>query len=113
MHISKCKKCGNRIGWLKVFISIMSGFRNIRCDKCKAEYYIIGRYRLVIILGACFPLFLRSQILKVLSPQTYSILAISWLIFILLLSPLLLRSLCKKTLILQHFINYEYQRRLI
>ena len=96
MHISKCEKCGNKIGWLKVFISIMSGFRNIRCDECKTEYYIILPYRLIILLGACFPLFLRSQIIKAFNPQTYSILAILWLIFILLLSPFLLRTYVKK-----------------
>lgn len=96
MLIKKCEKCGNKIGWLKVFISILSGFRNIKCDNCKTEYYIIAQYRLTIVSGACFPLFLRNQILKVLSPQSYSILAILWLIFILLLSPFLLRTYVKK-----------------
>ncbi|MBK1809036.1 hypothetical protein JHL18_00020 [Clostridium sp. YIM B02505] len=95
MFIQKCEKCSNKISWLKVFISIMSGFRNIRCDECKTEYYIIGRYRLLIIVGACFPLFLRSEIIKAFNPQTYSILAILWLIFILLLSPFLLRIYVK------------------
>ncbi|GFZ31652.1 hypothetical protein CSC2_21780 [Clostridium zeae] len=96
MLIKKCERCGNKIGWLKVFISIMSGFRNIRCDECKTEYYIIASYRLIIVLGASFPLFIRDQILKVFSPQFYSILAIIWLLFIISLSPFLLRTYVKK-----------------
>ncbi|WP_427847050.1 TIGR04104 family putative zinc finger protein [Clostridium folliculivorans] len=96
MLIKKCEKCGDKISWLKVFISIMSGFTNIKCDKCQTEYYIISSYRLIIVVSVSFPLFLRNQILKILSPQFYSILAILWLIFMLSLSPFLLRTYVKK-----------------